>query len=209
MTLHYKFIKVFFYHSLIVCVTHKETEEKGKNKSVAEVLLYKDWLRFLHAYPTLKSLFRARKAPGYLNQKTTCRSHLVISEAQRSVFKQKPIACATTTCQVRFIVSSFTLLLRCLLLLLLLHSKPSNRQKHLGYAIIITIQQHMYRANRWAMRLLCCIMVLCCRVCISIPMNGRVAGVLCSGALPLSDKTMTQYDEKQRWLSAIVFTKKR
>lgn len=106
-------------------------------------------------------------------------------------------------------VSSFTLLLRCLLLLLLLHSKPSKRQKHLGYAIIITIQQHMYRANRWAVRLLCCIMVLCCRVCISIPMNGRVAGVLCSGALPLSDKTMTQYDEKQRWLSAIVFTKKK
>lgn len=35
-------------------------------------------------------------------------------------------------------------------------------------------------------------------------MNGRVAGVLCSGALPLSDKTMTQYDEKQRQLSVIV-----
>lgn len=35
-------------------------------------------------------------------------------------------------------------------------------------------------------------------------MNGRVAGVLCSGALPLSDKTMTRYDEKQRRLSVIV-----
>lgn len=39
-------------------------------------------------------------------------------------------------------------------------------------------------------------------------MNGRVAGALCSSTVPLSDKTMTQYDEKQRWLSAIVFTKK-
>lgn len=35
-------------------------------------------------------------------------------------------------------------------------------------------------------------------------MNGRVAGALCSAALPLSDKTMKQYDEKQRRLSVIV-----
>lgn len=35
-------------------------------------------------------------------------------------------------------------------------------------------------------------------------MNGRVAGVLCSSTLPLSDKTMTQYDERQRRLSVIV-----
>lgn len=35
-----------------------------------------------------------------------------------------------------------------------------------------------------------------------------MAGVLCTSALPLSDKTMTQYDEKQRWLSVIVPTEK-
>ena len=47
-------------------------------------------------------------------------------------------------------------------------------------------------------------MVLCSWAHISIPLNGRVAGVLCSSTLPLSDKTMTQYDEKQRQLSVIV-----
>lgn len=35
-----------------------------------------------------------------------------------------------------------------------------------------------------------------------------MAGVLCTSALQLSDKTMTQYDEKQHWLSVIVPTEK-
>lgn len=45
-------------------------------------------------------------------------------------------------------------------------------------------------------------------VWISISVKGRMAGVLCSSTLSLSDKTMTQYDEKQRQLSAIVRTEK-
>lgn len=58
------------------------------------------------------------------------------------------------------------------------------------------------------MRPLCSIIVLCSPAHISISVNGRVAGVLCSSTLPLSDKTMTQYDEKQRCVSAIVFIEK-